>query len=244
MTPRILHTSDIHLTAPGDRACHSLKALADLVIRSDVSLVIIAGDLFDHNQVGDDLVAFAVNQLRRFPVPAIILPGNHDCLAPNSVYYRDHLWEDTGKAHVIKAVEGELLEFTGLGLTLWGRPIASYLDTCREPLCGIPPPDGNGNWHIAIAHGWCFDYDSVILPSGLPLPEDEAIAARWDYLALGHFANFKCVCADPVKAYYCDSASWSYPQSTVNIVDFTVEAGARITRLPLTGSPRLSHRSN
>ena len=42
MRRRILHTSDLHLVSPEDKACYSLVALVKLANRAEVDLVIIA----------------------------------------------------------------------------------------------------------------------------------------------------------------------------------------------------------
>ena len=108
---RILHTSDLHLVSLGDKACGSLEALVNLAIKTKVDLVIIAGDLFDHNGVSDDLVGFVVQQLRRLPIYVAILPGNHDCLALNSVFDRWELWENCANVRVFRSPNGEIIDF-------------------------------------------------------------------------------------------------------------------------------------
>ena len=65
---KILHTSDLHLATIGDGACNSLVALVSFARQVEPDLVIVAGDLFDHNRVNDKLVSFAAEQFRRFPV--------------------------------------------------------------------------------------------------------------------------------------------------------------------------------
>lgn len=152
MRRRILHTSDLHLASLGDRACHSLEALVELVIKTKVDLVIVAGDLFDHNKVGDNLVSFVAEQLQRLPVYVAIVPGNHDCLTPDSVFRRAALWRKCANVRVFRAPHGETLDLPGLGISLWGKSIDSYEHDVR-PLAGIPRPQGNGQWHIAVAHG-------------------------------------------------------------------------------------------
>ena len=47
---------------------------------AEVDMLLIAGDLFDHNRVPDETIAFVQEQLRRLQRPVVILPGNHDCL--------------------------------------------------------------------------------------------------------------------------------------------------------------------
>ena len=159
MSRRILHTSDIHLLSLGDSACHSLEAVVDLANHAKVDLVIIAGDLFDHNRVDDNLVSFVAEQLQRLLAYTIILPGNHDCLVPNSVYHRAELWQDATSVRVIRSPQGETLDLSGLGISVWGKPIVSY-DGDLRPLAGIPRPQGNGRWHIAVAHGYYMENDA------------------------------------------------------------------------------------
>ena len=64
---RILHTADVHLGSDGygdaaqqaahdERHRHAFRQVIDLALLDDVDLVLIAGDLFDHNRVPDELV--------------------------------------------------------------------------------------------------------------------------------------------------------------------------------------------
>jgi len=221
---RILHTSDLHLEALGDNACHSLAALVDLAGQIGMDLVIIAGDLFDHNRVSDDLVSFAVEQLKRFPVDVVVLPGNHDCLMPGSAFERAGLWQDCANVRVFKALDGEMLDLPDLGVLLWGKPHDSY-DHDVQPLAGIPHPQRNGQWHIAVAHGYYISVEPPLHRS-YHITEEEIVASGWDYIALGHVANFRCVCNGTVKAYYSGSPSVS---GTIAIVDLAEETGVQVT---------------
>jgi hypothetical protein len=87
----------------------------------NVDLVIFAGDLFDHNRIREDLIRFVTEQLQRLTVPVVILPGNHDCLIPDSIFDKTELWEDCGKLHIFMDPRGETLEIPELGVSLWGK---------------------------------------------------------------------------------------------------------------------------
>ena len=224
MSRRILHTSDVHLLSLGDKACHSLEALVDLASQAKVDLVIIAGALFDHNRVDDSLVNFVTEQLQRLPVDVAILPGNHDCLVPGSVFDREGLWENCTNVQVFRAPHGGTLDLPGLGVSLWGKSMDSYENDVR-PLAGIPQPQKNGQWHVAVAHGYYVDTDPPLFPS-YHITQEEIATSGWDYIALGHVVTFKCVCDEPVKAYYCGSPSLS---GTVAIVDLGEETGVQVT---------------
>ena len=227
MQRRILHTSDLHIVSLGDRACRSLEALVNLAIKTKVDLVIVAGDLFDHNRGDDNLISFVVEQLQRLPVYVAILPGNHDCLAPGSVFERAELWKNCANVRVFRAPHGETLDLPGLGVSLWGKSIDCYDDV--RPLAGIPRPQGNGQWNIAVAHGYYVNAEPPLFPS-YHITREEIVTSGWDYIALGHILTFRCVCDEPVKAYYCGSPSLS---GTVAIVDLAEETGVQVTCCPL-----------
>lgn len=225
---RILHTSDIHLEFLNDAACRSLEAVVNLSGEITMDLVIIAGDLFDHNRVDDALVSFVVEQLQRIPAPVAILPGNHDCLVSGSVYRREHLWRNCTNVRVFGTPSGETLDLPGLGVTLWGKSHESYNNDIR-PLAGIPRPQGNGQWHIAVAHGFYVSKPNPLFPS-YHITQEDITGSGWDYIALGHIVTFMCVCDEPVKAYYSGSPLIS---GTVAVVDLNEETGVQVTRYSL-----------
>ena len=189
-----------------------------------MDLVIVAGDLFDHNRVDDNLVSFVVEQLKRLPVSVAILPGNHDCLIPDSVFNRAALWQNCANVRVFRAFLGETLDLPDLGVSLWGKPIDSYAHNVR-PLAGIPWPQRNGHWHIAVAHGYYVSVEPPLFPS-YHITREEIVTSGWDYIAMGHLITFGCVCNGPVKAYYCGSPSVS---GTVAIVDLAEKTGVQVT---------------
>lgn len=223
MPRRILHTSDLHLTSYGDTACRILEALVKLANRTKVDLFVIVGDLFDHNRVDDDVVSFAVEQLRCLPIPVVILPGNHDCLIPNSVYHREALWKDATNIRILREPQGETLDLPELGVSLWGKSHDSYESDVR-PMVGVPQPEEDGQWHIVLAHGCYTEEEPAPIPS-YRITEDEIVNSGWDYIALGHLPTFGCICNEPVKAFYCGSPL----SGTVAIVDFAEDIGVRVT---------------
>ena len=220
---RVLHTSDLHLVFLADDACRSLEALVDVAIKTGADLVIIAGDLFDHNRVGDSLVSFAVEQLRRLPVLVAILPGNHDCLALGSVFDRTELWKNCTNVRIFKSPRGEILDLPDLEISLWGKPHGSY-ERDMHPMAGVPRPQRNGWWHIVVAHGYYVNTANPLFPS-YHITQEEIATSGWDYIALGHVITFGCVCKEPV-AYYCGSPIVT---GTVAIVDLVEETGVQVT---------------
>ncbi len=228
MPRRILHTSDLHLTLLGDKECRSLETVVDIANQTKADLVIIAGDLFDHNRVNDNVVSFVVEQLKRLPVHVAILPGNHDCLTLDSPYERMHLWQGSSNVQIFRSPEGERLDLPGLGMSLWGRAFDSY-ENDFLPLVGIPQPQLDGQWHIAVAHGYYVSDEPPLFPS-FHITHEEIVTSGWDYIALGHLVTFKCVSDGPVKAFYCGSPSAS---GAVAIVDLAEETGVQVARYSL-----------
>jgi DNA repair exonuclease SbcCD nuclease subunit len=219
----VLHTSDLHLSSLGDKACAGLAAVADLARQTKADLVIVAGDLFDDNRVDDGLVMFVAEQMRRVPATVAILPGNHDCLTRGSVFDKDSLWKDCDNVRVFMDPQGEILTLPSLGVSLWGKPIDSYEHDVR-PLAGIPQPQRNGHWHIAVAHGYYVSTENPLFPS-YNITRREIVTSAWDYIALGHLPTFRCVCDEPVKAYYCGAPSIG---GTVAIIDMSENRGIQV----------------
>ena len=85
---RVLHTADVHLGSDGygnaeqraahdERDRHAFRRIVDRVLADRVDLFLIAGDLFDHNRVPDETVAFVQAELGRLRQPVIILRRTH-----------------------------------------------------------------------------------------------------------------------------------------------------------------------
>src|SRR5918993_740089 len=60
-----------------------LKALAD---DTGAEFVVVAGDVFEHNQLAPRDVSQSLEAMRAIGVPVYLLPGNHDPLDASSVY--------------------------------------------------------------------------------------------------------------------------------------------------------------
>lgn len=221
---RILHTADLHMAFSGDKGCLGLEAVINTAIKQHVDLLLIAGDLFDHNRVDDDLLEFVRAQFWRLPIPIIVLPGNHDCLVPGGVFSRTEFWKSCRNLHVFRHTHGETLVLPFLDVSVWGKPIDTYLGDIH-PMQGKPHQQIDGGlWNIAVAHGYFVDTEPPRFPS-YHITEQEIAENKWDYVALGHVPTFHCVCTNPVT-YYSGSPLIS---GTAALVDLEA-AGARVTR--------------
>jgi DNA repair exonuclease SbcCD nuclease subunit len=65
----------------------AIRRIGQLAESKNASFVVVAGDVFESNQLDPRTVARALEAMRSVPVPIYLLPGNHDPLDPVSVYH-------------------------------------------------------------------------------------------------------------------------------------------------------------
>jgi DNA repair exonuclease SbcCD nuclease subunit len=191
---RLLHTADVHLDSDSyggaelgrahrERYRRCFQAIMAMASTEAVDLVLIAGDLFDHNRVADETVAFVHEELQRLRRPVVILPGNHDCLRPNAIYDRHDVTAGSDHVRVITSLDGQTIEFPELDLVVWGRAMEEH-EPGFHPLAHLPSRDA-GRWHIVMAHGFFYP-DRQPVDRSSPIFAEEIRDSGWDYVALGH----------------------------------------------------------
>ena len=232
----LLHTADIHLdNRPADstqlpKTYLTFEAIMDCAQDVNVDLVLIAGDLFDHNRVDEEAVVFAQDQLRRLDCPAVILPGNHDCLQADGIYKRHDFSAACKNVRVISDPDGQSITFPDLDLRVWGRGMVDH-EPGFHPLAHLPARDASPTrWQVAMAHG--FFYEDFEAPErSSPILASEIRETGWDYVALGH----KHVMADHsqgrVAAWYpgTPQPDWSPgPPGHVLVVEFCRDRGVAV----------------
>ncbi len=84
---KILHTADLHLTEKASERWEALAQIVALARMHQVSALLIAGDLFDHNVEAEKFRAQLRAVLGGSDFQTIILPGNHDHKAYRSGLY-------------------------------------------------------------------------------------------------------------------------------------------------------------
>ena len=228
-TVTIAHSSDLHICIDG-RPARSDVAVLEVVLATaaaaSADILLLAGDIFDHNRLPLAVLDATVRLLADYGRPVVILPGNHDPITPDSVYRRGGI-ADPANVHVFGITDGELAEFTGLDLAIWGRPHLDYGD--MSPLDGAPAR--RHRWQIAMAHGhWHPGEDD---PRRSWLIRDREIAALdADYLALGHWDRPTPAGDGTIPAYYSGSPDLA---RTINIVRLGA-APISVERSPLVGA--------
>lgn len=75
---RILHTADIHLRQKGDERWKALQNVLSVAKEHAVDLLVISGDLFDSNELGEELRTEIRDLFTGNPFKIILIRGNHD----------------------------------------------------------------------------------------------------------------------------------------------------------------------
>jgi DNA repair exonuclease SbcCD nuclease subunit len=196
---RFVHTADWqlgmrrHFLGPGpqDRfsqdRLEAVAAIGRLAKEVEAAAVVVAGDVFDDNQVDRQTVLRAMEVLRGFPdVPVLLLPGNHDPLDAGSVFSRPE-FRDACPPHVQVVTDQTPLHLAG-GVELVGAPWPvkrPLRNPALEVLEDLQPTAGV---RILLAHGGVDvvggDFDQTgILP--LEVLEAAIHDHRVQFVALG-----------------------------------------------------------
>ncbi|WP_414660746.1 metallophosphoesterase family protein [Horticoccus sp. 23ND18S-11] len=168
----------------------TLRRVLALAHEHNVDAMIIAGDLFEDNQVDEALVVETVELFGAFPsVPIFILPGNHDpATGPDSVWQRKPFLRAPGHVHVLMQAGITAL---GAGVHLLASPLHQKLSTVDPSLklvelAATLPADAIA---IGVTHG-APAIEGKHQPNDFPIALNAASRAGLDYLAIGHWHNW------------------------------------------------------
>ena len=186
MTRRFLG-ADSQAVYTADRLA-AVAALGDLATRHEARFVVVAGDAFEDNAVPRSVVLRAVEALAQFPVPVLILPGNHDPLDVSSVF-RCRDFAPALKGGAVVVLDGPDPIEIAPGVEVVGVPWTSKRpDPSRLPalLDSLEPAEGV---RILIAHGGTDEIYGGLAPSveaiAVSVLEAAIDAGHLDYVALG-----------------------------------------------------------
>lgn len=170
------------------------KRISAVAQNRRADFVVIAGDLFDDNDVDDSIVVQTVDILDSFsPIPVFVIPGNHDHMGPGSIWER-RSWKRAGP-HVRLLDRSEEVAFNA-GTALYPCPIGQKR-SMRDPTNWIPPrAEGDRRVRIGIAHG---SMDALPGEVNFPIASDRVESSGLDYLALGDWHGRRV------------SGRWAYP---------------------------------
>ena len=65
---------------------NAISTLGKMATEHDAKFIIVAGDVFESNQLSRQTLVRALDALESLPVPVFLLPGNHDPLDGSSIF--------------------------------------------------------------------------------------------------------------------------------------------------------------
>ena len=164
----------------------AVAAIGAVAAQAGAEFVVVAGDVFEHNQLDLRVISQSLEAMRAIGVPVYLLPGNHDPLDASSVYISPLFVAECPENVVV-------LERAGVhdvrpGLQIVAAPWRSKrptTDLAAEALAGLP---ADGVTRILVAHGGVDilepDRDKPWL-IGLSALEDALSRGAVHYVALG-----------------------------------------------------------
>jgi DNA repair exonuclease SbcCD nuclease subunit len=222
----IVHSSDLHIDGRDSESFHPLCKVTETARGLGADVLLLAGDIFDHNRMPLAQIDRAARVLADAGMATVILPGNHDCLSADSVYRRGGL-ADVPNVHVLGVSSEEEWLAAELGLEVWGRPHLDYHD--YSPLAD--PRTRTTRWQVVMAHGHWVRDDRDRHRSWL-IHSEEIAATAADYVALGHWPGAGAAGDGTVPAYYSGSPDLA---KTVNVVRLREDGTVDVSRAPLDG---------
>lgn len=229
----MVHSSDVHVDdeytarSHGGDGARGLGAVLATAKSVSADIVLLAGDVFEHNRLPLALINRAADLLSESGLTVVILPGNHDPAMDDSVWHRGSLG-DVPDVHILGVTHRNRVRFDHHDLEVWGRAHRDYDD--MAPLAR--PPRRRARWHIVMAHGHYEpkpDPRTALRPSWL-LGDRDIAATGADYLALGHWNRPVPVGKGTVPAFYSGSPELA---ETVNLIRLSEADGVVVSREPI-----------
>ena len=205
MTIRLLHTADLHLASPlksfGELAqerrrdfLRTFDRIITLAIKREVDGLLVAGDLFDSNDVDAETVGRVQDGFARLEgrgIRVVLIPGTHDnVVSAESVYARYPF----ASAHILKEpVVTEPLRLEIRGTAVWFYGFAYRTDRSQEALASLRRRTEDGI-HVGLLHGSLKgSTEWEMRRKDIPFSTPELAALGLDYIALGHYHAVACL---------------------------------------------------
>lgn len=186
---KILHIADLHLDSAfsglgveesARRRAELRACFADtmrLAAERGVSLVLIAGDLFDTPFCSVETRRAVFDAIRTVGCPVVIAPGNHDHYTKNGTYADKALPEN---AYIFTSNAPSAFDFDDLGVSVVGYAFTS--DRYEDDPLAAPLPLSRENVNILCAHAEL----GARLSKYAPISPNAIARAGFVYAALGH----------------------------------------------------------
>lgn len=203
MKTRFLHTSDFQIgmtrwflqdtedaQARFDAArIAAITRLGQIASEHQCDFIVVAGDVFEHNSISVKNRERALAALSSLPVDVYLLPGNHDPLTADSIFYQAQALSG------VRVIEDDAPMLVRPGLELVGAPWRSKApgyDLVGRALAELAPTE---NIRVMVGHGQMDNFSNDIKPDLIDRATVEAAlrAGTIDYLALGDTHSAMCL---------------------------------------------------
>jgi DNA repair exonuclease SbcCD nuclease subunit len=214
---RFLHTADWqlgmtrHFLAGDAQPRYSaarrdaVAGLGALAAEVDAEFVVVAGDVFEHNQLAPKVISQSLEAMRTIGVPVYLLPGNHDPLDASSVYTSAlFIAERPDNVVVLNRAGAHDIR---PGLQIVAAPWRSKAPTTDLVAKELGELSADGTTRVLVAHGSIDVLDPDPGKSALIrlATVDDALAdGRVHYVALGDKHSRTCV-GDSGRVWYSGS---------------------------------------
>jgi DNA repair exonuclease SbcCD nuclease subunit len=168
---------------------NAVRTMAHIADQTGCAFCVVAGDVFESNQVDQRTVARALEALKTFTVPVYLLPGNHDPYNAASLYKTNGFLKHCPE-HVHVLTDSTPVEVPEVEAEIVGAPWYSkhpVIDLVEAALSRVDT--ASGRRRVAVSHGHIRegapDASALDLISRAYL-EDELAKGLVDFVALGH----------------------------------------------------------
>ena len=131
----------------------AIATLGNLAKKHGAQFIIVAGDVFESNQLSRQTLVRAIDALESLPVPIFLLPGNHDPLDAASIFSTDE-FKEVGE-HIIVLRSMEPVAVPGVPeVEVVGAPWRTKhpnSDLCQDLADSLE--SANNIIRVAVAHG-------------------------------------------------------------------------------------------
>ncbi len=263
MPTRFIHTADWQLGKPYERIDNEddkrslasqarfdvLKTIGERIKAHQAEFVLVAGDLFDSITPSHANVSKAFERMGSWNVPVFIIPGNHDCGGPGSLWESDYLVAEQRKLAPLVKVLLEKKPFVHGDVVIYPCPLLRRSDTAdltawlRDP--SVHPAEHATKTRIILAHGTVQGFGSSAdeeedAPGEANLIDVKRLpAAEYDYVALGDWHGTTEITP---KAWYSGTPETDrFPKGTDNDPGNILEVVAGRGLSPQVTKTRTSH---
>lgn len=188
-----IHTSDFQLGMTrwflsdeaqsrfADARLAAIARLGDLARDTGAELIVVAGDVFEHNALSAQTTGRAREALGNLPVPVYLLPGNHDPLVADSVFFT------AATSDNVVVIDDATPRTVRPGVEIVGAPYRSKRAGFDLVAAALSPLEPTDTIRVLVGHGQTESRSSAHDPDQIDLPTvSSAIeSAVVDYVALG-----------------------------------------------------------